>query len=102
MKNISTVIMLLLVMVLQYLIWINPQGLVSLIEMSDKLMLKKRRAQLLIQQNQRLKEEIDYLKSDSEAAELRARSTLGMIKDGERYYKVDMRDLVNGVEKVGQ
>lgn len=92
-KNISTAVLLAAIVTVQYWIWANPQGIISLVETRNKLLSKKQRAQLLYEQNRKLKEEIEHLKSDDKATEMRARSDLGMIKDGETYYQVNFKDV---------
>lgn len=77
-----------LFLLLQYEIWLEPGGILSLFRMRNQL-----NAQTLVhekwqQRNQILVAEIQDLKTGNQAIEDRARADLGMIKPGEVLYQL--------------
>lgn len=81
---------LLLVMffVLQYRLWVGQGSMAEVFRLQQQI--NKQQAQLAQkkERNARLRAEVDSLKTGLEAVEARARSDLGMIKDGETFYQV--------------
>ena len=73
---------------LQYRLWLQPGGL------RDMWRLKKQLAQQALENdkmkkmNDQLMQQIRHSQKSNEAAELRARNELGMIKKGETFYQV--------------
>lgn len=95
MKVLITVLITLL-LVLQYRLWFG-EGSVEQIAMLKKELQQQQALNLELEnRNKRLAAEIRDLKTGLESIEERARSDLGMIRQGETYYLfVDKRTLVN-------
>jgi cell division protein FtsB len=81
---------LLLVMffILQYRLWVGQGSMAEVFRLQQQI--NNQQAQLLQkkERNARLRAEVDSLKTGLEAVEARARSDLGMIKDGETFYQI--------------
>ncbi len=78
----------LLLIYLQYSLWLGPHGIVKLRQLEQSVVLQKQDNAELGERNQKLHAEVIDLKQGSDALEERARSELGMIKPGEIFYQV--------------
>ncbi len=77
-----------LVMLLQYRIWLSPDGARDMLQLRDAVAAQTTENQRLVERNQQLAAEVRNLKQDSEALEERARADLGLIAANETYYQV--------------
>lgn len=71
-----------------YALYFGKGGKMELQQKRQQLEFKKQQIAELTKQNQKLKAEVNSLKNDLEAIEERARTELGMIKDGEVFIQV--------------
>ena len=74
--------------VLQYQLWCGPNNLPGSVELREQIALQREGNAKLIARNQVLREEIIDLRSGTEALEERARNELGMVKEGETFFRV--------------
>jgi cell division protein FtsB len=77
-----------LVVLLQYRLWLSPDGVRELTRLSAAVERQKRENLELEERNQLLVAEVADLKSGLAAIEERARSELGMIGRNETFYQV--------------
>ena len=73
---------------MQARLWFSDVGILARHDLDKRLTEQVRRTQELTDRNQRLHIEVAALKSGLAAVEARARSELGMIKNGETFYLV--------------
>lgn len=77
-----------MVFYLQYSLWLSDHGAVRLWQMERTIEAQQRENKTLKERNQKLHAEVVDLKRGTEALEERARSELGMVKEGELFYQV--------------
>ena len=82
------VIMLVLLVLLQYRLWIGNGSLTEVHHLEQRKSLLIKENQELKQRNQALVADVMDLKQGKEAIEERARSEMGMIKEGETFYQI--------------
>ena len=87
MKIIAFVLLFLLIW-LQYKIWLQDGGIPEVIQIQQEVEEVKTEVQQLQERNSSLDAEVKDLKKGLDAIEERARSEMGMIKQGEVYYQV--------------
>ncbi|MCL1123983.1 cell division protein FtsB [Shewanella surugensis] len=87
MKRLCFVLTLLL-LILQYRLWFGGNSLSESYQLQDQIQAQQDSNAKLIARNQILREEINDLRSGTEAIEERARNELGMVKKGETFYRV--------------
>ena len=87
MKIIAFVLLSLLLW-LQYKIWLQDGGVPEVIQLQQEVAAVKSEVQELQDRNLFLDAEVKDLKKGLDAIEERARSEMGMIKEGEVYYQV--------------
>jgi cell division protein FtsB len=80
--------LLLLLVWLQYKVWLQDGGIPEVIELQDEVESVKNEVDILQERNSSLDAEVKDLKKGFDAIEERARSEMGMIKKGETYYQV--------------
>ena len=73
---------------LQYRLWISEGSWGEVTGLQNQVAHQKRDNEGLRERNNALAAEVEDLKSGEEAVEERARSELGMIKPGEKFYRV--------------
>jgi cell division protein FtsB len=73
---------------LQYKLWFSEGSWGEVTGLQNQVAHQKRDNQGLQERNNALAAEVEDLKSGEEAVEERARSELGMIKPGEKFYRV--------------
>ena len=83
-----TIFMVLLLLLLQYRLWMGNGSLVEVSLLKDKIEKIKSENQRLKERNLSLTAEVFNLKQGNEAIEEIARSEMGMIKDGETFYQI--------------
>ena len=81
-------VLLVLVLWLQYKIWLQDGGIPEVLQLQDEIELVKAEVARLRDRNTSLHAEVKDLKKGLDAIEERARSEMGMIKQGEVYYQV--------------
>lgn len=87
MKTIALVLLVLLIW-LQYKIWLQDGGIPEVLQLQDDVETVKIEVHKLQERNSSLDAEVKDLKKGLDAIEERARSEMGMIKQGEVYYQV--------------
>ncbi|HHJ36313.1 MAG TPA: cell division protein FtsB [Gammaproteobacteria bacterium] len=87
MKKIAFVLLILLIW-LQYKIWLQDGGIPEVVQLQDDVEQVKTEVKKLQERNQSLDAEVKDLKKGLDAIEERARSEMGMIREGEIYYQV--------------
>jgi len=83
-----TAILFLLLLGLQYRLWIGEGSLAHVARLDAKIVKQNSANDRLTQRNKILQIEVKELKSGLDAIEERARNELGMIKEGETFYLV--------------
>jgi cell division protein FtsB len=86
-KIIAFVLLSLLIW-LQYKIWLQDGGIPEVVQLQQEVEEVKTEVQQLQERNSSLDAEVKDLKKGLDAIEERARSEMGMIKQGEVYYQV--------------
>lgn len=86
--KIITFVLLFLLIWLQYKIWLQDGGIPEVVQLQQELTEVKTEVQQLQERNSSLDAEVKDLKKGLDAIEERARSEMGMIKQGEIYYQV--------------
>ncbi len=87
MKIIAFVLLILLIW-LQYKIWLQDGGIPEVLQLQQEVEEVTKEVQKLQERNASLDAEVKDLKKGLDAIEERARSEMGMIKEGEIYYQV--------------
>lgn len=78
----------LLVLVLQYHLWIGDGSVADVVNLRHAITAQKQQNEKLRERNFALDAEVIDLKTALEAVEERARLELGMIREGETFYRV--------------
>lgn len=86
--KIIAIVLLLLFFWLQYKIWLQDGGIPEVVQLQQEVADVKVEVQMLQERNASLDAEVKDLKKGLDAIEERARSEMGMIKEGELYYQV--------------
>ena len=87
MKPIMILLTVILVL-LQYRLWFSHAGLPSAMHLHRSVEIQRADNERLEERNQVLAAEVQDLKSGLDAIEERARSELGMIKEGETFFQI--------------
>ena len=87
MKAIMILLTVLLIL-LQYRLWFSHDGLTSVLHLHRSVEVQRQNNEKLAERNQVLSAEVHDLKSGLDALEERARSELGMIKEGETFFQI--------------
>jgi cell division protein FtsB len=87
MKSLTAVLAILLVL-LQFKLWFGEGSMKDVWRLEDAIAAQTRENAQLSERNQALAAEVADLKQGLEAVEERARSELGMVKQGETFYQV--------------
>ena len=87
MRLLSITLSLMLVL-LQYKLWLGDGGLFEMWRLQDEKVTQAREIDTVRERNETLKAEVRDLKQGMAAVEERARTELGMIKQGETFYQV--------------
>jgi len=80
--------LLILLVWLQYKIWLQDGGIPEVLQLQQEVESVKAEVDKLEERNASLDAEVQDLKKGLDAIEERARSEMGMIKEGEVYYQV--------------
>ena len=81
-------LLLLIFLALQYRLWVGEGSYAEVRHLQQEIVNKKAELQRMEKENQELRAEIEDLKKGLEAIQERARSELGMIKEGETYFQI--------------
>jgi len=95
------VVLLLLFLSLQYRLWVGQGSLADVSVLKQQIVEQEAELEHLRERNQRLLAEVNDLKQGLDAVEARARSELGMIREGETFYQV-IEPSPDVQEKAGQ
>lgn len=82
------IILVCLLAVLQYHLWFGKNGIYDNQTLHSEVELIADNNTQLIQRNQMMFSEIEDLKSGSQAVEERARNELGLVKEGETFFRI--------------
>jgi cell division protein FtsB len=96
--KIIILILLVLLIWLQYKLWLGDGGIPEVLELEHEIISVQTEVDRLKERNQALEAEVVDLKKGNEAIEERARSEMGMIKEGETYYQVIGGDNTSAVQ----
>jgi cell division protein FtsB len=77
-----------LLIFLQYRVWVGEGSMAEVSNLKAKIVIQQAESSRLKQRNQALQAEIEDLRNGLGAIEERARSELGMVKEGEIFYQV--------------
>lgn len=83
-----TVVLLTLLCLLQYRLWFGKNSIPDYWDMKQEVSELTQHNDNLIQRNNLLKADINDLKIGLDAIEERARNELGLIKEGETFYRI--------------
>lgn len=83
-----TVILITLLCLLQYRLWFGKNSVPDYLAMKQEVTERERQNANLVQRNSLLKADINDLKIGLDAIEERARNELGLIKEGETFYRI--------------
>lgn len=81
-------ILLIVLVALQLKMWFGEGGFREVQRLSERVEQQARENEALAQRNRELQAEVEDLRQGLEAVEERARSELGLIKEGEEFYQV--------------
>lgn len=81
-------ILILLLLVLQYRLWVGEGSMAELHALRQEVAVQKSELEAMQQRNNALRAEVQDLKKGFDAIEERARSELGMIRDTEEFYQI--------------
>jgi cell division protein FtsB len=87
MKLVAAILFCLLI-VLQLQLWFGSHGYLKLRAFEQTIDQERRNNDELAERNNRLHEKVQELKEGKDALEEKARSQLGMIKEGETFYRI--------------
>ena len=88
MARLVILILVLMLIFLQYRLWVGEGSLAEVYNLRREIEAQHQTLERLRQRNQALQAEVADLKRGLAAIEERARSELGMIKEGEVFYQV--------------
>ena len=83
-----TIILIFLLLLLQINIWFKDDGYPRITELKLLIQDQKRENSAMATRNTQLREEIEDFKKGDAAIEERARTDIGMIKEGEEFYLI--------------
>ena len=81
-------ILILMLLVLQYQLWLSPDGMREVWRLQRALESQRAENQDLAARNEALAAEVADLKEGLAAIEERARTELGMVRDGETFHQI--------------
>ena len=83
-----TIILIILFLLLQVDIWIKKDGYKRKVELAEMIEIQTEANKEMTIRNNQLQQEILDLKNGTEAIEEKARTEMGMIKEGEEFYLI--------------
>ncbi len=81
-------LLIVLILLLQYKLWFGEGGMRDVAELRRAVAEQKEENARLLERNRSLEAEVEDLRTGLDAIEEKARSELGMIKEGETFYQV--------------
>jgi cell division protein FtsB len=84
----TMILLTVLLLLLQYRLWFSHDGLPAVLHLHRDVEIQRQENEILKERNQVLTAEVQDLKSGLDAIEERARSELGMIKEGETFFQI--------------
>ena len=81
-------ILLIIVTLLQYRLWFGKYSVAEYRQVNQQVESQRQQNAKLAQRNQLIKADIEDLSAGLEAVEERARNELGLIRDGETFYRI--------------
>ncbi|MBL1320135.1 MAG: cell division protein FtsB [Methylophaga sp.] len=84
----TMILLTVLLLLLQYRLWFSHDGLPAVLHLHRDVEIQRQDNEKLAERNQVLTAEVQDLKSGLDAVEERARSELGMIKEGETFFQI--------------
>lgn len=88
MSRILIVFLALLSVVLQYRLWVGDGGILEVRTLRGDVATQQEENARLLERNQALEAEVKDLKAGREAMEERARMELGMVREGETFFRL--------------
>ena len=83
-----TIVLIILFLLLQVDIWIKKDGYKRKVELAEMIEIQTEANKEMTIRNNQLQQEIVDLKTGTEAIEEKARTEMGMIKEGEEFYLI--------------
>ena len=83
-----TIVLIILFLLLQVDIWIKKDGYKRKVELAEMIEIQTEANKEIAIRNNQLQQEIIDLKNGTEAIEEKARTEMGMIKEGEEFYLI--------------
>jgi|TARA_Y100000780_G_C13674133_1_gene413571 cell division protein FtsB len=83
-----TIVLIILFLLLQVDIWIKKDGYKRKVELAEMIEIQTEANKEMTIRNNQLQQEIIDLKNGTEAIEEKARTEMGMIKEGEEFYLI--------------
>lgn len=84
----TMILLTVLLVLLQYRLWFSHDGLPAVLHLKRDVEIQRQDNATLAERNQVLTAEVQDLKSGLDAVEERARSELGMVKEGETFFQI--------------
>lgn len=84
----ALVVLILLLILLQYRLWLGEGSYASVYRLKREIAAQTHTNQSLDTRNRQLEAEINSLKEGDDATEERARADLGMVKEGESFFLI--------------
>ena len=81
-------ILLIIVTLLQYRLWFGKYSVAEYRQVNQQVESQRQQNAKLVQRNQLIRADIEDLSAGLEAVEERARNELGLIRDGETFYRI--------------
>ncbi|TVZ39808.1 cell division protein FtsB [Alteromonadaceae bacterium 2753L.S.0a.02] len=81
-------VLLVLLAVFQYRLWIGEGSIADVVRLQREIARQQAENERLRERNKLLAAEVEALKNGYDAVEERARSEMGMIKEGETFYMI--------------
>ena len=86
--KILLVVLVILTIGLQYRLWTGQGSLAHVHQLEKQIIKQRAENERLKERNRMLAAEVEALKNGTDAIEAAAREELGLIKDGETFYKI--------------
>ena len=83
-----TIVLIILFLLLQVDIWIKKDGYKRKVELTETIEMQTEANKEMTIRNNQLQQEIIDLRNSTEAIEEKARTEMGMIKEGEEFYLI--------------
>ena len=88
MMRVSIMLLLILILVLQGMLWFSDDGIRKVRQLTAAVEAQQQDNERLETRNQNLQAEVEDLRVRLEAIEERARTDLGLVREGEVFYQV--------------